>query len=49
MGNIVDTETLAPGTQTQSILMSGLAAGIYFYQVTFDNQIIKADKIIIQK
>jgi hypothetical protein len=49
MGNIVDTETLAPGTQTQSILMSGLAAGIYFYQVTFDNQIIKSDKIVIRK
>lgn len=49
MGNIVDTETLQTGTQNQPLLLTGLANGIYFYQVTFDNQIIKSEKIVIQK
>jgi hypothetical protein len=49
MGNIVDTEVLLPGTQNQTLLLTGLASGIYFYHVTYDNSIIKSDKIVIQK
>lgn len=49
MGNIVDVETLIAVSQKQSILLPGLASGIYFYQVTCGNSIITADKIAVQK
>jgi len=49
MGNVVSTTTLASGSQQQSINLSQLSSGVYYYQVTYGDMIIKNDKIIIVK
>lgn len=49
LGNVVAREKLVSGTQTQTILLSGLAAGVYHYQITFGDTVVQSDKLVIAK
>ncbi len=49
MGNVVDKEILPVGSQQKNIILTGLASGIYYYQVSFNNIVVKTDKLIIAK
>jgi hypothetical protein len=49
LGNTIAQTTLENGIHQKQIDLTQLAAGIYYYKVSFNNSIIKNDKIIIVK